>query len=99
MGRGLFESFLKQIGITDYQFTVGKFDKVDCFFNSGKRWEAEIKVRSDSAEGYSTLFLEVAKLKAMIDLIKQNQAEEGVYINFIRNKAYIYNIRTICTAI
>lgn len=35
----------------------------------------------------------------MIDLIKQNQAEEGLYINFISNKAYIFNLRSICKAI
>lgn len=62
LGRGLFESFLKQKGITDYCFTEGKFDKVDCFFNYTNRWEVEIKVRADSAENYSTLFLEYAKL-------------------------------------
>lgn len=35
----------------------------------------------------------------MIDLIKQGKAEEGLYINFIRNKLYIFNLRAICTAL
>ena len=99
LGRGLFESFLTDKGIKNYNFTEGKFDKVDCFITAQKRWEVEIKVRSDYAEGYSTLFLELSKLQAMIDLIKQNQAEEGLYINFISNKAYIFNLRSICKAI
>ena len=59
----------------------------------------EIKVRADSADNYSTLFLEYSKLKAMVDLIKAKEAEEGLYINFIRNKAYIFNIRSICRAL
>ena len=86
-------------GVTDFKFTEGKFDKVDCFLNLKKRWEVEIKVRADSAENYSTLFLEVSKLKAMIELIKQGQAEEGLYINFIGNKLYIFNIRAVCAAL
>lgn len=96
MGRGLFESFLKEKGIEDYKFTEGKYDKVDCFINADKRWEVEIKVRADSAESYSTLFLEATKLKAMIELIKNQEAEEGLYVNFISNKAYIFNLRRIC---
>lgn len=99
LGRGLFESFLKEKGITDYAFTEGKYDKVDCFINTDKRWEVEIKVRADSAESYSTLFLEAAKLKAMIELIKNQEAEEGLYVNFISNKIYIFNIRKICQAL
>ena len=70
LGRGLFESFLKEKGIVDFKFTEGKYDKVDCFINANKRWEVEIKVRADSAESYSTLFLEATKLKAMMELIK-----------------------------
>ena len=52
LGRGLFKSFLKEKGFTDYKFTEGKFDKVDCFINAERKWEVEIKVRADSAEGY-----------------------------------------------
>lgn len=99
LGRGLFESFLKDKGIKDYTFTEGKFDKVDCFIKGKQKWEVEIKVRADSAENYSTLFLEVKKLQAMVDLIKNQEADEGLYINFIRNKAYIFNIRSICQAL
>lgn len=99
VGRGLFESFLKEKGISNFKFTEGKFDKVDCFIYAKKVWEVEIKVRADSAEQYSTLFLEYQKLLAMVDLIKQKQAEEGLYINFIKNKAYIFNIRKICSAL
>ena len=95
-GRALFESFLRDKGITDFKFTEGRFDKVDCFINAKQKWEVEIKVRADSAESYSTLFLEYQKLLAMIDLIKDGTAEEGLYVNFIRSKVYIYNIRAIC---
>ena len=35
----------------------------------------------------------------MIQLIKEGQAEEGLYINFIRNKLYIFNIRAVCAAL
>jgi hypothetical protein len=35
----------------------------------------------------------------MVDLIQNKIAEEGIYINFIQNKAYIFNIRTICKAL
>lgn len=99
LGRGLLESFLKEKGIVDFKFTEGKYDKVDCFINANKRWEVEIKVRADSAESYSTLFLEATKLKAMIELIKNQEAEEGLYVNFIGNKAYIFNLRRICQAL
>ena len=99
MGRKLFESFLKQHHITNFKFTEGRYDKADCFIQGQKRWEVEIKVRADSAEGFSTLFLEYSKLKGMIDLIKAGQAEEGLYINFIGNKLYSLNLRTICKAL
>ena len=84
------------VDITSFIPNSRKYDKVDCFINAEKKWEVEIKVRADSAEGYSTLFLEVAKLKAMIDIIRNQEAEEGIYINFISNKAYIFNLRSIC---
>ena len=32
----------------------------------------------------------------MIDIIRNQEAEEGIYINFISNKAYIFNLRSIC---
>nr|DAZ05088.1 MAG TPA: hypothetical protein [Caudoviricetes sp.] len=32
----------------------------------------------------------------MIELIKNQEAEEGLYVNFIDNKAYIFNLRRIC---
>ena len=101
LGRGLFASFLKDKGVTDYKFTEGKFDSVDGFFVGAdqKKWEVEIKVRNDSADQYSKLFFELSKLKAMCLLIQQGQAEEGLYINFIRNKLYIYNIRSVCQAL
>ena len=31
----------------------------------------------------------------MIDIIRNQEAEEGIYINFISNKAYIFNLRSI----
>lgn len=99
VGRGLFETFLKQKNITDFRFAEDKFDKVDCYINSKKKWCVEIKVRSDSAEQYNTLFMEHKKLKAMVGLIKQQEVEEGLYVNFIKNKAYLFNIRTICKAL
>lgn len=32
----------------------------------------------------------------MIDIIRNQEAEEGIHINFISNKAYIFNLRSIC---
>lgn len=34
LGRGLLESFLTDKGIKNYNFTEGKFDKVDCFITA-----------------------------------------------------------------
>lgn len=99
LGRGLLKSFLQQKKITDYTFTEGKFDKVDGYLHLQKEWAVEIKVRADSAEAYDTLFLEVTKFKAMVELIKQDKVQEGLYINFIGNKLYIFNIRNICKAL
>lgn len=35
----------------------------------------------------------------MVELIKQDKVQEGLYINFIGNKLYIFNIRNICKAL
>lgn len=95
LGRGLFESFLKQKNITNYKFTEGQFDKVDCFIQAQKKWAVEIKVRDESADQYKELFFELQKLKAMCSIIKAGEAEEGLYINFIGSKLYVFNIRKI----
>lgn len=92
IGRHKFESLLQQKGITDYYFTKDKYCPVDCFFTSPTqdKWVVEIKVRDEGVDKYSTLFMELAKWKEMDAIIKSKQADQGMYVNFIGDKCYIF---------
>ena len=50
----------------------------------------EIKVRYGGVDKYSTLFMELAKWKEMDAIIKSKQADQGMYVNFIGDKCYIF---------
>lgn len=50
----------------------------------------EIKVRDEGVDKYSTLFMELAKWKEMDAIIKSKQADQGMYVNFIGDKCYIF---------
>ena len=93
IGRTKFQALLDQKGITDYQFTPDQFNPVDCYFTQGVQWVAEIKVRNRE---YPTLFMELSKLKSMIQIIKEGEAQNGLYVNFIGDKCFIFDIREIC---
>lgn len=94
IGRARLEALLKQCSITEYYFTEDEYNPVDCYFNYKHQcFIAEIKVRKMV---YSTLFMEKNKLFNMIQLIKDGKATNGLYINFIGSKAYLFNIREVC---
>ena len=95
LGRDKFESLLIQMGITNYYFTPEKYNPVDCYFNNSSQWMAEIKVRD---KFWNPLFMEVQKYKAMKQIVKDGGAENGLYVNFIDNRCYIFILSQICQA-
>ena len=96
-GRDLFESLLLQKGITTYNFTTDKYDPVDCYFlgKGDTQWVAEIKVRDRL---WNPLFMEALKYKAMKQIVKDGKVVDGLYVNFIGNKCYIFLLSKITKA-
>lgn len=93
IGRKKFESILKQAQIKDYHFTEDEYDSVDCYYSKAdKTTEVEIKVRSQL---WDTLFMEVSKYKRMKQIIKDGEADKGLYVNFIGNRCYIFPLSKI----
>lgn len=93
-GRAKFKALLSQKGISDYHFTEEEYAPVDCYFNYNHQcYIAEIKVRN---QAYSTLYMEKQKLAKMIQIIKNGEANDGYYANFIGDKVYLFGIRRIC---
>lgn len=94
IGRDKFASLAYSLGVDEYQFTEDEFSYVDAYFNYNHLcYVAEIKVRRSA---YSTLFMEKKKLANMIELIRQGQAYDGYYVNFVGDKVYLFSIRKIC---
>ena len=96
-GREKFESLLLQKGITDYKFTTDKYAPVDCYL-LGKdctQWMAEIKVRDKI---WDPLFMEALKYKEMKQIVKDGKAENGLYVNFIGDRCYIFTLDQITKA-
>lgn len=88
----------EKIGITTYKMTdSSSMDKWDVNFssNNGKLYMAEVKVRNFSSNDLmhtSYAFIEVAKLKTLLEC-SQNSNRRAVYINFTSDhKAIIYNL-------
>jgi hypothetical protein len=50
----------------------------------------EIKVRDEGVDRFSTLFMELDKWKKMQSIINSKQADQGMYVNFIGDKCYIF---------
>ena len=50
----------------------------------------EIKVRDEGVDRFSTLFMELDKWKEMQSIINSKQADQGMYVNFIGDKHYIF---------
>ena len=96
-GRAKFESLLQQKGITDYNFTTDQYDPVDCYFlgKGSTQWMAEIKVREKL---WDPLFMEALKFKEMKQIVKDSKAADGMYVNFIGNKCYIFLLSQITKA-
>ena len=40
--------------------------------------------------------MEKKKLASMINLIKSGEATKGYYVNFIGDKAYIFDLKDVC---
>ena len=53
---------------------------------------AEIKVRD---RYWNPLYMEAKKYKAMKQIEKEGKAANGLYVNFIDNKCYIYKLSQI----
>ena len=50
----------------------------------------EIKVRDEGVDRFSTLFMELDKWKEMQSIINSKQADQGMYVNFVGDKCYIF---------
>ena len=97
VGRDKFESLLLQKGITDYKFTTDKYDPVDCYLlgKGSTQWMAEIKVRDKL---WDPLFMEALKFKEMKQIVKEGKAANGLYVNFIGDRCYIFTLSQISKA-
>lgn len=92
-GRNLFKSILDQCNITDYKFTKYQYAPVDCYAKFGNNLaEIEIKVRSKL---YNTLFIELTKYKSMKQILHKHKIKYALYVNFVDNRCYIFNLRNI----
>lgn len=97
IGRGYFESWLKDLEADNIQFVSKKYERVDCNFSyMGKNITAEIKVRDSKYKDYNTHIIEVNKLKAIEEYMQNNNKDIGLYVNFFgENVVYIYNVKDI----
>ena len=97
LGRDKFESLLQQKGITTYHFTPDKYNPVDCYFvgKGGSQWMAEIKVRDRL---WNPLFMEALKYKEMKQIVVDGKAVNGLYVNFIDDRCYIFTLSQITKA-
>ena len=97
LGRDKFESLLQQKGITTYHFTQDKYNPVDCYFvgKGNTQWMAEIKVRDRL---WDPLFMEALKYKEMKQIVKDGGAVDGLYVNFIGDRCYIFTLSQITKA-
>lgn len=93
-GREKTEKYLKTQNIKSYSFTEGQMDRTDGqFINKNKKLEVfEIKVRGKL---YPTWMLEVSKLKAIVQRMKDEGATDGHYYCIYQNTMYDYSIRDV----
>ena len=87
-GRSKFEQLLQQWQITKYKFTNHPMDRIDCVFKQNRHWIAEIKVRY---QDWDSLYMELSKYNAM----QQMKLDQGMYVNFIGDKCYIFSLKKI----
>lgn len=98
-GRVLLNSLLEQLGFTNIEET-DIFDRVDCYAQKGNaRVCFEVKVRNliDRKTGklYDESMLEVSKIAAIMERVKEKHLNGGFYACFFQNKAFIYNLQGI----
>lgn len=96
-GRRILESFLQQIGATDMHPTEDKYAPVDYYFTCyQKKVVAEIKVRDQQYENYSTHLMEVSKFQALEKARIDKNLDYAYYINFFgEDIAYFYSTTII----
>lgn len=87
-GRNKFAQLLQQWQVSKYKFTEHPMDRIDCVFRKKHHWIAEIKVRNQE---WDSLYMEVSKYKAM----QQMKLDQGMYVNFIGDKCYIFFLKEI----
>lgn len=93
IGRALLKSFLDQIGATSQQPTECKYNPVDYYFTiKEENVVAEIKVRDQQYEKYSTHLMEVSKFQELEKERIEKNLDYAYYINFFgENIAYFYS--------
>lgn len=97
IGRKLLKSFLDQIGATNQQPTEDEYNPVDYYFTiKDKIVVAEIKVRDQQYENYSTHLMEVSKFQALEKARINKNLDYAYYINFFgEDIAYFYSTTII----
>lgn len=99
-GRALLNSLLQQLGFTNIEETPDTYDRVDCYAQKGNaRVCFEVKVRNliDRKTGkiYDESMLEVSKVAAVLQRVKDEHLQGGFYACFFQNKAFIYNLQKL----
>lgn len=100
IGRKYFTSWLKDIGVTEYEFTADPYAVVDCDFNfKDKDITAEIKVRDIKYKDYTTHLMELNKYINIQNYVTKNNKNGAIYANFFgENWLYVYKVNNINTS-
>lgn len=59
------------------------------------RYGIEIKNRSNKANNYPTLFIEMDKYNTLLKHNAKQRFKQSYYVNFVGNKMYIYDLYTL----
>lgn len=90
-GRKKLESIFKgSHKVTNYEFTTGQYDRLDCFTTgaTGALTAYEIKDRDINSQTYPNYILELSKLNALMEA-KEKSGYTPYYINFFADNTIL----------
>lgn len=95
IGRNMFQKWCNDNAI-NVVFTKEQFDRLDAYIlYKGVKIGVEIKNRASKYKDYPTLMMEISKLYAMKQNIKQHNLKDCWYVNFIGNDIFIFRFSRI----